>query len=51
MSMLADIVNAAANLIQGIWGFFQNVAPHGFGIILVPLLVLGGITLWAARKQ
>lgn len=49
--MLGDIVNAAVNLIHSIGNFFHDIAPGGFGLILVPLIILGLITLWAVRKD
>ena len=49
--MLDDIVNAAVNVIHSIGNFFHDIVPGGFGLILVPLIVLGLITLWAARKN
>jgi hypothetical protein len=48
--MLENISATGVNLVYGVWGFFLNVAPHQFGLILVPLVVLGGISLWAARR-
>ena len=48
--MMENITNAGADLIYGVWGFFLNVAPHNFGLMLVPLITLGIISLWAARR-
>ena len=49
--MLEDILNAAVDAFHGVVHFFQTVAPGGFGLILVPLIVLGLITIWVARRQ
>jgi len=48
--MIETITNAGFDVIHGVWGFFLNVAPHQFGLMLVPLVVLGCITLWAAHR-
>jgi hypothetical protein len=48
--MMENFANAGVDLVHGVWGFFLNVAPHQFGLILVPLIVLGGVSLWAARR-
>lgn len=48
--MLADIVNAIANTLHDIFHWFQTVAPGGFGLILLPLIILGVITVVVSRK-
>jgi hypothetical protein len=48
--MLADIVNTIANTLHDIFHWFQTVAPGGFGLILVPLIILGVITVLVSRK-
>jgi hypothetical protein len=48
--MLADIVNAIANTLHDIFYWFQTVAPGGFGLILLPLIILGAITIFVSRK-
>ena len=48
--MLGDIVNAIANTLHDIFHWFQTVAPGGFGLILVPLIILGVITILVSRK-
>lgn len=48
--MLGDIVNAIANTLHDIFHWFQTVAPGGFGLLLVPLIILGVITILVSRK-
>jgi hypothetical protein len=48
--MLDTIVTTVINLIHEVWGFFLNIAPHNFGVIAVPLIILGVMSLWAARR-
>jgi hypothetical protein len=48
--MLQNVAHAGFDMVNGVWDFFLNVEPHGFGLMLVPLIVLGAISLWAARK-
>ncbi len=48
--MVADIANAALQVVYAAWTFFVDVAPNRFGLILVPLVFLGVVSLWAARK-
>ncbi len=49
--MLSDIVNSIANLLHDIFHWFQTVAPGGFGLILLPLIFLGVITILVSRKS
>ena len=48
--MIQTVANAGVDMVYGVWDFFLNVEPHGFGLMLVPLIVLGAISFWAARK-
>ncbi len=48
--MLGDILNAIANTLHDIFHWFQTVAPGGFGLLLVPLIILGVITILVSRK-
>ena len=48
--MIENITTAGVNVINGVWAFFVDIAPHNFGLILVPLLVLGALSLFAARR-
>ena len=48
--MIENIATAGVDVVYGIWGFFLTVAPHQFGLMLVPVVVLGAISLWAARR-
>ena len=48
--MFEDLVNAAVDIVNAVWGFFVNVAPHNFGVILIPILILGAIAILAARR-
>ena len=48
--MIENVAGAAADIVSGVWGFFLTVAPHQFGLMLVPLIVLGAVSLVAARK-
>jgi len=49
--MLADIINAVANTLHDIFHWFQTVAPGGFGLLLLPLIILGVVTILVSRKQ
>ena len=48
--MLSDIINNVANVIHNVVYWFQTVAPGGFGLILLPLIALGLITIYVSRK-
>ncbi len=45
-----DPVGAALHLLQGAVDFFQMLAPGGFGLLLIPLIALGIVTIWVSRK-
>ena len=48
--MLSDIINSVANVIHDVVNWFQTVAPGGFGLILLPLIGLGIITILVSRR-
>jgi len=48
--MLGDIINWVASVLSGILHWFQTLTPGGFGLILLPLIALGLISLWASRR-
>jgi len=48
--MLSDIINGVANAIHNVVHWFQTIAPGGLGLILLPLIVLGVITIFVSRK-
>ncbi len=47
---MADPIGTISGILSGIFHWFQTIVPGGFGLILIPLAVLGIITLLAARK-
>jgi len=49
--VLGDIVDWLVGVVHGVVHWFDTIAPGGLGLMLVPLIVLGGITIWVARKQ
>jgi hypothetical protein len=46
-----DPIGAAFGLVHSIAAWFEGIAPGGFGLLLVPLGILGGIALIAAVKR
>ena len=46
-----DPIGAIIDILRGIVHFFETVAPGGFGLILIPLIILGVISLLAARRR
>jgi len=49
--MLSDILDAIANFIHDVWQWFQTLLPGGFGLILLPLIILGVITILVSRNR
>jgi hypothetical protein len=49
--MLATIFDDIGNVINDIFAWFQTVAPGGFGLILIPLGILGVISILVSRKS
>ena len=49
--MLGDIVNWVVTLLHNVLHWFQTLTPGGFGLILLPLVALGLITIWVSRRQ
>ena len=48
---MSDPIGAIGGVISSIVQFFQNLAPHGFGFLVVPIGILGVIAFLAARKN
>jgi hypothetical protein len=48
---MSDPIGALGDLLSGVIHFFDTVAPGGFGLLLIPLGVLGVISILAARKR
>lgn len=49
--MIADIIDWIATTLQSILHWFQTVAPGGFGLILLPLIFLGVVTILVSRNR
>ncbi len=48
--VMADPVGSALHLVQSGFTFVQTLAPGGFGVLLIPLSVLGFLSYLATRK-
>ncbi len=48
---MADPIGTGFNLVYGVFHWFQVLVPGGFGLLLIPLGVLGVITLLVARNR
>jgi hypothetical protein len=51
MGFIGDLINAAANLVHDVVVWLQSLAPGGFGLLLIPLGILGVISLLVARNR
>jgi hypothetical protein len=49
--MQATILDDIGNLLSDVFTWFQNFLPGGFGLILLPLIVLGVITILVSRNR
>jgi len=49
--LIGDIINWFATTLQSILHWFQTVAPGGFGLVLLPLIALGVITILVSRNR
>ena len=48
---MSDPIGAIGGLISGVIHFFQTLAPHGFGFLVIPIGIFGLVALLAARKD
>ena len=48
---MIDPIGAVGGVISGVIHFFQTIAPGGFGLAAIPILILGVIALLVARKS
>jgi hypothetical protein len=48
---IVDPIGAAFGLLHSIAAWFQGLAPGGFGLLLVPLGILGALAIIAAIKR
>ena len=49
--MLATIIDDVGNIFHNVWSWFQTLTPGGFGLILIPLIILGTITILVSRNR
>jgi hypothetical protein len=47
---MGDPVATAVHILQGIVAFFHTLVPGGFGLILMPLIALGFVSILVSRK-
>jgi hypothetical protein len=46
-----DPIGTVSSFIHSVVAWFQGLAPGGFGLLLVPIGILGALALLAARKR
>ena len=49
--MLATIFDDINNVFHNVFNWFQTLVPGGFGLILIPLIILGTITILVSRNR
>ena len=49
--MLESFFAWVTSTISSIFNWFQTVLPGGFGLILIPLIILGIITILVSRNR
>ena len=49
--MHATIIEDIGGAIQNVFMWFQTLVPGGFGLILIPLIILGVITVLVSRNR
>ena len=49
--MLATIIDDVSNVFHNVLNWFQTLVPGGFGLILIPLIILGTITILVSRNR
>jgi hypothetical protein len=47
----ASIIEDVSNAIGNVFRWFQTLTPGGFGLILIPLIILGTITILVSRNR
>ena len=45
------LIDAIANIVHAVVVWFQSLLPGGFGLLIIPLAVLGLISLLVARNR
>jgi len=45
-----DIFGTIGNILHTVFLFFHDLVPGGFGLILLPLIALGLVSLFVARR-
>jgi hypothetical protein len=46
-----NVIDTVVGWFQGALTWLHNVAPGGWGLMLVPLGILGGISLWVGLRN
>jgi hypothetical protein len=47
---MGDPVGAATQFLQEVLRFFETLAPGGFGLLLIPLIAFGVVTILVSRQ-
>jgi hypothetical protein len=45
------VIDAIVDVVHNVVVWFQTLVPGGFGLLIIPLAVLGLISLWVARNR
>jgi hypothetical protein len=46
-----DIINSILAFLGDVFNWIRNLAPEGFGLLVIPIGILGGLGFWFARKR
>jgi hypothetical protein len=46
-----NLIDTLANIVHSVVVWFQSLVPGGFGLLIIPLGVLGLISLWVSRNR
>jgi hypothetical protein len=48
---MGDVINQVVNVFRDIFGWMHDLVPGGFGLLIIPIVALGIVTLFAVRSR
>jgi hypothetical protein len=51
MGHMGDVINQVVNVFRDLFGWLHDLVPGGFGLLIIPIVALGIVTLFAVRSR
>jgi hypothetical protein len=48
---MGDVINQIVNIFRDLFGWMHDLVPGGFGLLIIPIVALGIVTILAVRSR